>query len=329
VLDTVRHVGALARYVATARTQNRRNAAALRELEARPPALPQGLEIEWLGVAGYRLTYQGHTLVIDPYVSRAPLSSLLRRQPTVPDPAMLGRFLSLPGTVVGVLVGHTHFDHAVDTPAMAREHGCPALGSRSLQALMDLHGVRTLAVVVEPLDIHDLGPFRVTFVPSRHAKVVLGLRVPFAGELTCRSLDRLTPSAYRVGQVWSFLIEVAGIRLYHQGSADLIDDAVPRGGVDVFLAGIAGREFTPDYWTRVLTRLEPAVVVPCHYDDFFRPLGSPMGFLANVSLSSLADEVAAVTHDVELAGLPLLRPVGGDRPDGDAEPSGEPGALHA
>jgi hypothetical protein len=36
-----------------------------------------------------------------------------------------------------------------------------------------------------------------------------------------------------------------------------------------------------------------------------------------------------VTHDVELAGLPLLRPVGGDRPDGDAEPSGEPGALHA
>ena len=39
---------------------------------------------------------------------------------------------SAPGETVGVLVGHTHFDHAVDAPAIARRFGCKAYGSDSL-----------------------------------------------------------------------------------------------------------------------------------------------------------------------------------------------------
>ena len=34
-------------------------------------------EIEWLGVSGYRLTYEGVSLFVDPYVSRVPLRALL------------------------------------------------------------------------------------------------------------------------------------------------------------------------------------------------------------------------------------------------------------
>ena len=58
--------------------------------------------------------------------------------------------------------------------------------------------------------------------------------------------------------------------LYHQGSADLLDDAVRDHDVDVFLAGIAGRNFTPDYWARILPLLKPKVVVPMPCDDFAR-----------------------------------------------------------
>jgi hypothetical protein len=47
------------------------------------------------------------------------------------------------------------------------------------------------------------------------------------------------------------LIEVAGTTLFHQGRANLIDDQVPTSGVDIFLAGIAGRSFTEDYWARI------------------------------------------------------------------------------
>ncbi len=304
MLRPLRHAGELARARATRRSSARADGQALAELEARPLALPAGLEVEWLGVSGYRLSYEGRTLFVDPYLSRVPFRDLVLRRPAMPDPAALERFLRAPGETVGVLVGHTHFDHAVDAPAIARRLGCRAYGSASLVNLMALHGLAERAVEVEPYRTYELGPFEVSFTPSAHSKLLLGLAVPYDGELSCERLDSLCPSAYRCGQVWGISIAVAGIRLYHQGSANLIDDAVRERGVDVFLAGVAGRSFTSGYWQRILPRLEPRAVVPTHYDNFFAPLGEGMEFVANVQLAELSEEIGAVSSDFELAALP-------------------------
>jgi L-ascorbate metabolism protein UlaG (beta-lactamase superfamily) len=304
VREPLRHASEMARAMATRRSSAREGAQALSELEARRLELPAGLEIQWLGVSGYRLTCEGTTLFVDPYLSRVPLSSLLLRRPTLPDPAALDRFVNAPGEVAGVLVGHTHFDHAVDAPAIARRFGCKAYGSDSLVTLMGLHGLAGQTVEVEPYLTYELGPFEVSFTPSVHSKLLLGLAVPYDGDLTCEHLDGLSPNAYRCGQVWGISIAVAGLRLYHQGSANLIDDAIRERGVDVFLAGVAGRNFTRDYWKRILPRLEPRTVVPTHYDNFFRPLGRPLEFVSNVQLAELPDEIGAVSADIELAALP-------------------------
>jgi L-ascorbate metabolism protein UlaG (beta-lactamase superfamily) len=309
VLGPARHLADLARFAANRRAREREDVDALAELERRAGELrlPSGLTVEWLGVAGYRLAYQDVTLLIDPYVSRVPFRNLVRRIPALPDAAAIDRMLPPGDQVAGILIGHTHFDHAVDAPALARRDGCPVLGSRSLAALMRLHGLGEQAVEVEPYRRYELGPFTTTFVPSAHSKLVLGLKVPYDGELTCGHLDGLAPSAYRCGQVWGIHIEVGGTTLYHQGSADLVDDAIRHRGVHVFLAGVAGRSFTRDYWPRVLGRLQPEVVVPSHYDNFFRPLDSPMGFAANVHLAGVPDEVAAVSREIPVAALPLSR----------------------
>lgn len=300
----LRHLGDLTRAQLTRRSAQREDGQALGELEARPLELPEGLEVEWLGVSGYRMSFGGRTLFIDPYLSRVPFGDILRRRPTLPDPAALDRFVHAPGEVAGVLVGHTHFDHAVDAPAIARRFGCKAYGSDSLVTLMGLHGLAEQTVEVEPYRTYELGPFEVSFTPSVHSKLLLGLAVPYDGDLTCEHLDALSPSAYRCGQVWGISIEVAGLRFYHQGSANLIDEAIRVRGVDVFLAGVAGRSFTEDYWERILPRLDPKVVVPTHYDNFFRPLGQRMEFVSNVQLSRLPEEVGAVSADARLAALP-------------------------
>jgi L-ascorbate metabolism protein UlaG (beta-lactamase superfamily) len=308
----LRHLGELAMATATRRAGERADSRALAELEARPLALPAGLEVEWLGVSGYRLGYEGRTLFIDPYLSRVPFRDLALRRPTRPDPVALERFAGAPGEVVGVLVGHTHFDHAVDAPAIARHFGCRAYGSKSLVNLMGLHGLADWAIEVEPYRTYELGPFEVSFTPSAHSKLLLGLAVPYDGELTCEHLDSLSPGAYRCGRVWGISIAVAGVRFYHQGSANLLDDAIRERDVDVFLAGIAGRSFTDDYWRRILPKLNPRVIVPTHYDNFFRPLGRPLEFVTNVQLAELPEEIGAVSRDIELAALP--------RSDGRASP---------
>ena len=300
----LRHLGDLAKARLTRRESEREDGQVLGELEAKPLELPAGLELEWLGVSGYRISFEGQTLFIDPYLSRVPFTDLLRRRPTLPDPAALDRFVHAPGEVAGVLVGHTHFDHAVDAPAIARRFGCKAYGSDSLLTLMGLHGLAEQAVEVEPYKAYELGPFAVSFTPSVHSKLLLGLAVPYDGDLTCEHLDALSPAAYRCGQVWGISIEVAGLRFYHQGSANLIDEAIRERGVDVFLAGVAGRGFTEDYWKRILPRLDPKVVVPTHYDNFFRPLGQRMEFVSNVQLASLPEEIGAVSADARLVALP-------------------------
>jgi L-ascorbate metabolism protein UlaG (beta-lactamase superfamily) len=303
-------MASFARFAAARGTRERHDADAMRELAARPLELARGLELEWLGVAGYRLSYEGQTIYIDPYLSRVPLSSVIRRAPALADVALHERFLRPSGRVVGVLVGHTHFDHAIDVPEIARRYGCAAYGSSSLVNLMRLHGLGERAVEVGPERRYELGPFVVRFVPSLHSKLLLGWAVPFDGELTCEHLDALSPSAYRCGQVWGIHIEVAGMTFYHQGSANLIDEALRHRGVDVFLAGIAGRSFTRDYWERILRGLQPRTIVASHFDDFFRPLGAAMGFSTNVNLAAVPDEVAAVSRDFTVATIPLMHPVG-------------------
>lgn len=282
------------------------DAQALRELEAVDLDLPPGLTISWLGVSGYRLTYEGVSIFIDPYVSRVPLRSLILRRTARPDEALIERYAAAPGEVAGVLVGHTHFDHAVDAPAIARRHRAKAYGSASLGHLMRLHGLGDLAVEVDPHRPYELGPFVARFVPSRHSKLLFGRKVPMDGELTCDHLDGLAPGAYRCGAVYGIRIAVAGVTLYHQGSADLDEAQLAVDPVDVFLAGVAGRQFTPRYWQRILPRLDPRVIVPTHYDNFFSPLGRRQDFVRQIKLAELPGEVAAASPDARLAALPRI-----------------------
>jgi hypothetical protein len=91
VLDPLRHVGAAVAYLATARRQHESDRLTARQL-AWPESvtLPHGLELTWMGTAGFRLAYQGVVLWIDPYVTRLPFADLIRRK-VVPSSDEIGR----------------------------------------------------------------------------------------------------------------------------------------------------------------------------------------------------------------------------------------------
>jgi L-ascorbate metabolism protein UlaG (beta-lactamase superfamily) len=270
--------------------------------------LPEGLEIQWLGTAGFRITHSDTTLLIDPYVSRAPMRAIVGRRQLRSNPDLVERHIP---KASAILVGHTHFDHAVDVATIARHHGCPVYGSTSAATLMGLNGLADQAIVVESHRPIEIGPFTVRFTPSRHARLVLGLKVPYDGELTCDSLDGLGAGGYRCGDVWGIAIEVGGCTLYHQGSADLVDDEVRDRDVDVLLCGIAGRGSTRDFVPRMLEALSPGVILAHHHDDFFRAVDDPMGFSFNVNLGGFADDVAREAPRTPVRTLDPLQTITG------------------
>lgn len=301
MLGPLRHVGSALAYLATARRQHTSDLLTAQQLTT-PLPLPPGLELTWIGTAGFRLAYQGTVIWIDPYVTRLPLLDLVRRKTVPPSTAAVARWID---KADAVLVGHTHFDHALDVPAIAKQTGCNVYGSRSLKNLMALYRLVDRAIVVEPHKDYEVGPFKFHFVPSVHSKLQLGLGIPYSGELTCEHLDELTPQAYKCGQVWAIAIEVAGMRFYHQGSADFLDAELRDKNVDIFLCGISGRQFTPRYVERIVRALSPQMIVPTHYDDFFRPLNAKAQFSFNVNLTGFADEVRGASRDLPLHVLEL------------------------
>jgi L-ascorbate metabolism protein UlaG (beta-lactamase superfamily) len=302
-------IASLVEYLLRPRARHANDVSSAESLNWRrfPVDLPSGLELQWLGTAGFRIGYAGFDLLIDPYLTRPGPSQVYTGRRLQPDPDLVHRHTP---KADAVLVGHTHFDHALDVPLLASANGASVYGSSSLRHLMGLHGLAERAVAVEPGRVYEIGPFEVTFVESVHSKLLLGLRVPAEGELTCDHLDQLNGGRFRCGQVYGIHIAVAGTSFYHQGSANLIEERIQHRGVDFFLMGIAGRGFTRDYTARILRRLEPRVIVPHHHDDFHRPLDADMGFSLNVNFGGFVEEVARVSRDFEVRVLGPLQTLG-------------------
>ena len=283
------------------------DAHAARELERIPLDLPAGLEIRWLGVSGYRLTYEGVSIFIDPYVSRVPLRALLLRRRALPDPALIERYAGAPGTVAGVLVGHTHFDHAVDAPALARRYrrqglwlgvaGAPHAAARPRRA--GRRGRRPPALRARPLR-RPLRPEPALQAAAR-AQGADGRRADL------RPPRR--PGARRL-QVRR------GLRHPHRGRRDL---ALPPGQRRPRRRRAARRARSTCSWRawRVAASRRatgsgscpssiPRIVVPTHYDNFFSPLGRPQDFVRRVRLADVPHEVRQVTRDAQVLALPRV-----------------------
>lgn len=275
---------------------------------------PNGLTVRWLGTAGYELTSaEGPVLLIDPYVTRVGLVRYLTRR-IVPDAALVAEAFS---RADAILVGHSHFDHVMDVPLIAQRSGAHVHGSRSTANLMQAMGLPAAQFTALDKDApttFEVGPFKVTAVPSVHSRFALGKKVPYAGDIPCTCEVHLKGSQYRCGDVFSFLVDYHGYRLYHLGSANLIEDAIPREarGVDLLLMCIAARFATERFVPRTLAAFTPERVMPMHYDFMWRSADKPMRLLPRTDFGRLVDEVRTFSREPSVLTLPILvRPPAG------------------
>ncbi|HEX3345880.1 MAG TPA: MBL fold metallo-hydrolase, partial [Polyangiaceae bacterium] len=234
------------------------------------------VRVQWLGTAGFAIEHDGHTLLVDPYVTRASLARCVVA-PLHPDHDVIRRCVPHADAIV---VGHTHFDHVLDTPRIARTTGARVFGSRSAAGLCLAQGVEADHVEVVERDAgsepvtREVGPFTLRFIPSAHSRFALG-RVPFPGDIADCGDVPLRTEAYRCGAVFGVEIRVGGRTLYHLGSAELVDANVDVKRVDLLLMCVAGWTSSRDLPERVGHRLAPAAVLLSHWDDFFRSIDRP------------------------------------------------------
>jgi L-ascorbate metabolism protein UlaG (beta-lactamase superfamily) len=269
------------------------------------------VRVRWLGTAGFAIRYEDTTLLLDPYLTRASLFDCVRG-PLRPNEALLQTHVPEADAIV---LGHTHFDHALDTPAIAKRTGATVFGSRSAATLCRLSAVPAAHIVdVESKLGHgaehggheaEVGPFRLRFLPSAHSELLLG-RVPFPADIADCDDIPLRSEDYGCGAVFSVEIQVAGKTIYHLGSANLVERHITTRNVDLLLLCAAGWTKTSRFCERVMRSLRPGTVLLSHWDDFTQPLDRGPALLPGMAVPRLIDQLGAFHRDTRVGTVPLL-----------------------
>ena len=266
---------------------------------------PGVVRVRWLGTAGFALEHDGHVLLVDPYVTRASLARCVLQR-LEPDLGAIARYVPRADAIV---LGHTHFDHALDAPTIARRTGARVFGSRSASALCLAEGVAPEQVqVIDPaagVVVHEVGPFTLRFVPSAHSRFLLG-RVPFEGDIADCSDVPMRAERYRCGAVFGLEVQVAGRTIYHMGSAELVDAQLDGRGVDLLLMCVAGWTSSRGLPERVAGRIAPGAVLLSHWDDFLRPVDAPVRPLPAMQLPRLVERLTRAARGAKVGTIPIM-----------------------
>jgi len=258
---------------------------AFRPGEALHDRVGEPVKVQWLGTAGFRISHAGFELLVDPYFSRPSLATCVA-SPLVSEPRIVDRYVD---RADAILLGHTHFDHALDVPYLARSTGAVVYGSWSAARLCHACGVPDRQVRVaeqdQPSCSFVIGPFEVRFVRSKHSRLIAG-RIPFPGEIR-RPRPPMRVWEYRCDTVFVIELRVAGRLLVHLGSAWL-ERPEASDAADAVLACVSGWRSSPDLPERVMQRYAPRNVLLSHWDDFFRGLEEPVRAIPGVGMQELA-----------------------------------------
>ena len=253
------------------------------------PSDDQATALQWLGTAGFRIQVGGTHLWLDPHLSRHTINKL--SGPISPN---LERIRADVDIAHAVAIGHSHFDHAIDAPAIAKLRGAVVYGSSDTLHYCRANGVPEDQLVEMQGDGESfaIGPMQLRAVKSEHSPMILG-KVPLAGRITGPVPLPTLITSLRVGRVFGLHVTAPTLSIYHVGSAALLDAELKGITADVVLCCTIGRHATPRFTHRVIDALQPRLIVPCHWDQFWRPLGAPPRQIPSNDLMGFLDEVAS------------------------------------
>jgi L-ascorbate metabolism protein UlaG (beta-lactamase superfamily) len=260
--------------------------------------------LRWHGTAAFTLEHQQRVLAFDPYVTRHSLWQLLSGPLEINEPLLQREF----PRADAVLVGHAHYDHALEAPSVCARTGATLYGSPSTANLARAAGLpESQIVTVTPGEPVELVHGRAVGLPSRHGKVYFG-RVTLPGNIESPPPWPPRMRDMRHGQVLTWWAEWGGLKIVHVDSADYETAALAPYDADVLCLCAIGRKYRPGYTSEIIRALKPKLVVPCHWDHFFLPLDHPTRQLPACDVEGFIEEIRA--EGVEVALLPIGGSVG-------------------
>jgi L-ascorbate metabolism protein UlaG (beta-lactamase superfamily) len=237
-----------------------------------------GLRATFLGVSTLLLDDGETAILTDGFFSRPGRFTVVAGK-VAPDRERIASALAHAGIsrLAAVIVTHSHYDHAMDAPEVARRTGALLIGSESTANIARGWGLDADRIrVMQDGDSVDFGRFHVTLIRSRHAPTAFT-----GGEIRQPLVPPARVNQYLEGESYSLLIRHGRHSMLVQSSAGFIDGALRGQHADVVFLGIGalGRQETvlrQAYWRETVHTVGARRVIPIHWDDFTLPLEQPL-----------------------------------------------------
>jgi len=265
------------------------------------------LTVRFLGVTTLLFSDGETSLMTDGFFTRpGGLLKIALGRKIRPDGDLIQRGLHSAGVehLAAVMPLHSHYDHAMDSPEVARQTGAILLGSESSANLGRGWGLpKSQIEVVIPGKPYQFGDFSLTFIESRHVPMRVNI-LRGRTEIVEPLVPPVPPLDYKVGQVYSLHIKHPLGNLLVQGSAGFLPGALASFSADVVYLSVGGlahleRAYKEALFKEVVAAVGASRLVPLHYDNFSRPLQEPLRLIPKIlddvcsSLDFLVEKAAA------------------------------------
>ncbi|GAA3653849.1 MBL fold metallo-hydrolase [Nocardioides ginsengisoli] len=243
------------------------------------PRSASDLGVTFLGVASLLVDDGDSAILTDGFFSRPSLSRVLLGRLS-PDVRRIDRVLTRAGIdrLDAVAPVHTHYDHAMDSAAVAVRTHATLYGGASAAHIGLGGGLPDERVrQVVPGRPERIGSFTLTWLESEHCPPD---RYP--GTITAPVVPPVRTTAYKCGEAWSILVEHdGGHTALIQGSAGFRPGGLEGQRAEVAYLGVGqlgvqSPDYIRQYWAETVEAVGAREVVLIHWDDFFRPLDRPL-----------------------------------------------------
>ena len=184
-------------------------------------------------------------------------------------------------TLAAVLPLHSHYDHAMDAPEVARRTGALLLGSQSTANIGRGWGLpeAQIKVLVNRQPV-QLGRFVITPIESRHFQfpdAMMRERALDNPQLVEPLVPPVSAFDYRLGKAYVLHVRHPKGSWLIVGSAGYTEGALQGLQADVVFLGVGGlgsqtASYRESFWRETVAAVSPQRLIPIHYDSLTAPV---------------------------------------------------------